>query len=383
MKHPDFDKAFAPTPEIVSLSIEAAFRKGEKAMKFRHKLTAALSAAAVIAVACAAAVFALPNEPRPDVVSQPVLKNPTEKTYTSSVSYDAEGNIVHLESEPLPTAAATQEPTENRETTAAATAEPTPPPIPQEEQIVYHTEQGKYYHTNMHCSGMMNAKAHPITEAANAGKLPCPVCIQEITAYTTVDSSLPDAETPFYDADAVPVEAEISPAKKASDVFTNVFGAYLFDVFEDYEYISAQASGLASNDGLLTETIEFCFAKDGWQFVPVTVTIESRNDKILSGNIVFTYPENFDHEAFFSGCSVWYYNAYCQAMETFVSMPVNSHINMPTDALTRVYAYFDSELKPSVCMFDFETENGFYSMSFDVNGNDVSLASMNYNVSKA
>ena len=51
MKQLDFDRAFSKTPECIHESIHIAFEKGEKAMKFRHKLTSVLSvAAALVAV---------------------------------------------------------------------------------------------------------------------------------------------------------------------------------------------------------------------------------------------------------------------------------------------------------------------------------------------
>ena len=439
MKHPDYDKAFAPTPEIVSLSIEAAFRKGEKAMKFRHKLTAALSAAAVIAVVCAAAVFALPNEPRPDVVGQPVLTNPTEKTYSSSVSYDAEGNIVHLESEPLPADAATQEPTENPETNAAVTAEPTPPPIradgfgsweneeivyyningtyyhydehcsgmqgaqphstterlrdgkqpcpvcvtEAEDVVVYHTENGKYYHYYMHCSGMMGAFANSTAEALNAGKEPCPVCVLNSGSgdWTEYPAPTPSAETTFVQSDAQP-----TPADRASDIFLNVFGVYIFDEFEDYEYISTNARGTTGVGGMLTEEIEFCFAKDGWQFTPVTVTIESRNDKILSGNIRLESVEGFDFNwtSFCENCSLWYQNV-CDLVATLEGKHlITSAGEQLSEGIDTVCVHFDSELKPSVFTVDYQYRTGYFNMGFDIlDDGQAELTNMSYNKTKA
>lgn len=519
MKHPDFDKAFAPTPEIVSLSIEAAFRKGEKAMKLRHKVTAMLSAAAVLLVVCAAAVFALPNEPQPDVVSQPKLVEnaeinviyynpkgnyyhfekdcsgmlgaeahtfaeamadekkpcpvcvlrkvyatengkychydehcsgmmnatvdtesnwydkgkaycpvcmepntwvatgdpyyhydmaccgdaavgatenaalelncfpcpicasgiapiPEPETYNGSISMDADGTVLELESHPMSTI------------TPWVTAAPTPEPeeFNGEEQIVYHTEQGKYYHLNMHCSGMMNASAHPISDAEKAGKIPCPVCITELTTYSTVDPSLPDAETPFYDVDAVPDTVEETPAKLASDIFTNVFGVYLFDAFEEFEYVSTNSYGVQSTDGLLTEEIEFCFARDGWQFAPVVVTVESMDDKIQSGSICLFPNVNFDFDwaGFCESASPWFQKV-CENVPATLDMfnAMDASFEDDLEAITQVYVYFDSETKPSVCTMDFATYFGSFILGFDINGDDVSLASMNYNVSKA
>jgi len=42
---------------------------------------------------------------------------------------------------------------------------------------VYYTENGKYYHSNEHCQGMINAKAHTREDARRDGKLPCLICL--------------------------------------------------------------------------------------------------------------------------------------------------------------------------------------------------------------
>ena len=41
----------------------------------------------------------------------------------------------------------------------------------------YATRQGKYYHLDEHCQGMQNATAHAASEASADGKLPCPLCV--------------------------------------------------------------------------------------------------------------------------------------------------------------------------------------------------------------
>lgn len=427
MKHPDFDKAFAPTPEIVSLSIEDAFRKGKKAMKMRHKITAMLSAAAVLVIAFAVIGLALPSEPQPDVVSQPKLNEPageptvyytskgvyyhniedcsgmlgaqphplseaqsdgkiacpvcvlgeretwfdneaetwfdneaepmpTPELYGGSVVLDGNGAVLQAESRPVP-----------------ATAEPTPLPIPAtdaspteapvseqlnaEEQIVYHTEQGKYYHTNMHCSGMMNAKAHSLTEALRAGKEPCPVCY------------IPE----------LPVDSEPQPADHmcviGMEYFLEVFDRGVMETFPKFDM---QGSGKHIGDYMREEAT---YTNDDGLYL--AVYREMNNDALMSGRIALMFPEEFDHDLFSSEGAQWYRNTYALAMETFVSMPVNSGINMPTDALKQIYVWFDGEIKPDVCEMEFETEGGFFTMSFDINGDEPSFATMNYNVSRA
>lgn len=303
--------------------------------------------------------------------------------YGGSVAMDADGSILEAESYPVPVTAA---PTLSPMPAASPTKAPASEQLNAEEQIVYHTEQGKYYHLSMHCSGMMNARPHPIAEAEKAGKEPCPVCITNITVYSTVDPSLPDQEMPFYDAQTIGETPEITPVKFASDIFLNMFGVYLFDAFDDFEYISANSYGVNSSDGVLTEEIEFCFAQDGWQFAPVRVTVESKDDKILSGSICLIPDENidFDWVSFCESASPWYQKV-CEnvpaTLDMLTSMDAAFEDNL--EAITQVYVHFDGETKPSVCMIDFATYFGFFSLSFDINGDEVSLASMNYNVSRA
>jgi len=543
MKHPDFDKAFAPTPEIVRLSMEAAFRKGEKAMKLRHKIIAMISAAAVLAIACGVFALALPNEPKPDVVSQPHLSEtlaseeatvyytakgnyyhfiedcsgmegaeihsfaeaqadekkpcpvcvlrkvyatengkychydehcsgmmnavvdtetnwydagksyclicmepntwiasddpyyhydmaccgdaavgatenaalelnlfpcpvctygsiaptpePTETAYGGSITMDASGEILHLESRPMPTEAPYDA---NATLPPRVTAAPTSSPIPveedffhgseaAEEQIVYYNENGQYYHFYMHCSGMMGAKYHTLTEAKQAGKPACPVCVPDEVdgslVYYTDDPSHPDSEEPFYPTDAVPEDVEITPAKLGSDIFLNVFGAYMFDVFENYGYINCDSRGTVSTDGVLTEEIQFHFSEDGADFTPVIVTVESRDENILSGSIFLNFV-NFSGKDFREQCSPWYQNVCAGASDTMEGIGIlAAGSGGMAEVPQQITAFFDSELKPSVCVLDYESSSGYITLSYDINGDEASLASMNYNISRA
>lgn len=87
-------------------------------MKFRHKLTAVLSSAAVLALAFAVIGLANPAQPQPDVLSQPTM-----------------------------------------------TAVPTAAPILEmtEEPMVYYTTHGVYYHFDEYCGGMRNAASHNLS----------------------------------------------------------------------------------------------------------------------------------------------------------------------------------------------------------------------------
>ena len=143
MKRDDYlkhlDRAFTKTPPELTASVEEAFQKGEEAMKQRHKIMTALSVAAAVAVLCAALALAAGTmlKPRRDSVVAARGKWERPSVYT-----------------------------------------PVPETTPQPEQALYYaTKGGVYYHTDVHCMGMMNAV--PITEAdaLAAGKQPCPVCV--------------------------------------------------------------------------------------------------------------------------------------------------------------------------------------------------------------
>lgn len=328
MKHPDFDKAFAPTPEIVSLSIEAAFRKGEKAMKFRHKLITALSAAAVLAVVCAAAVFALPNEPRPDVVSQPVLTEPTE--------------------------------------------EPT----------VYYTSKGIYYHNIQDCSGMMNAQPHPLSEAQSDGKLACSVCV---STDAVPASSLAEESTEMV---FISYGDDRSATEIGADIFQNVFGVSMFDVLQDYQLTYTDAYDMVGVDDTFIQEIQLRFCQNGFsqndsEFTPVIITIESKDEQIISGSIFLNFI-NFSGASFREDCLLWYQNVCESAAATLEGLDIlgAGSGGMPELPL-QLLVNFGSDLKPAVCTLEYECSTGFFTLSFDINGDDVSLASMNYNVSKA
>ena len=137
MKH--LDRAFTKAPPELTSSVEAAFQKGEEAMKQRHKIMTALSVAAAIAVLCAALALAAGTmlKPRRDNVVAARGKGERPSVYT-----------------------------------------PVPEATPQPEQALYFaTEGGVYYHTDAHCMGMLNAMPIIEAEALADGKQPCPVCV--------------------------------------------------------------------------------------------------------------------------------------------------------------------------------------------------------------
>ena len=86
------------------------------------------------------------------------------------------------------TAPETEAPDEPRETPQPAMAAPTPTPeaeAPAEGPVeakaagaftVYHTENGRYYHTSATCSGMLGAQEYTLASSVEDGFDPCPTC---------------------------------------------------------------------------------------------------------------------------------------------------------------------------------------------------------------
>ena len=150
LKH--LDRAFTQAPPELTASVEEAFRRGEEAMKQRHKIMTALSVAAAVAILCAALALAAGTmlKPRRDDV----------------VAARGKGE-------------------------RAPTFSPVPEASPQPEQaLVFATEGGVYYHTDAHCMGMLNAVPIAEVDALAAGKQPCPVCV---TGEATSEDSGTDA----------------------------------------------------------------------------------------------------------------------------------------------------------------------------------------------
>lgn len=150
LKH--LDRAFSKAPPELTNSVEEAFRRGEEAMKQRHKIMTALSVAAAVAILCAALALAAGTmlKPRRDDV----------------VAARGKGE-------------------------RAPTFSPVPEATPQPGQaLVFATKGGVYYHTDAHCMGMLNAVPIAEADALAAGKQPCPVCV---TGGATSEDSGTDA----------------------------------------------------------------------------------------------------------------------------------------------------------------------------------------------
>ena len=144
MKQRDLDRAFARTPDFIRDSIIEGFEKGEKAMRFRHKIISLSSAAAALVLIVAVAAFAMGgfSAPRQDVV------------------------IGQQHS---------------------AAPKPTDDPL---DAIVYYSEAGKYFHSAPDCSGMQGAQPHSLRDAYAAGKGACPACFVPQTTSLPVTATL-------------------------------------------------------------------------------------------------------------------------------------------------------------------------------------------------
>lgn len=197
------DRAFTQAPSELTTSVEEAFRRGEAAMKQRHRIMTALSAAAAIAVLCAALALAAGTMLRPrrdNVAAAQRSEAGTGEGGTSSMG--------------------------------RPTPEPTPTPIPQPPgseplTIVYTQPNSNYYHSAPGCSGMEGAIEWTEASAISVGKKPCPVCIRLETEVTPEPTYTPSLEamgryTPETEGSEVAVNGE---ANADSDALSLVFYA--------------------------------------------------------------------------------------------------------------------------------------------------------------
>lgn len=145
------DRAFTEAPlELVS-SVEEGFRRGEIAVKQRHKILTALSVAAILTVLFAAIALAAGAmlKPRVDrVVTTPRGGGMGDETLELPLSEEAP---------PVPT---------------GVEAYP-------EDQVYYATQEGVNFHTDEHCQGMHNALPISWDAAWIKNKWPCPECVDE------------------------------------------------------------------------------------------------------------------------------------------------------------------------------------------------------------
>ena len=183
-------RAFTEAPSELHDAVESAFQRGERAMKKRHKMMVALSAAAACALLLTALALAAVRltEPRPDAVVAAKGGGETE-TVTEQGMKDGDALPTPLPEmmevisvTPSPTPMPTPEPTPLPELAELADVTPSPTPIPNAlvdgyGDIVYALAHGNYYHSDPNCSGMEEAVAWTEASAALMGKRPCPVCI--------------------------------------------------------------------------------------------------------------------------------------------------------------------------------------------------------------
>ena len=250
MKRDDYlkhlDRAFTQAPPELTASVEEAFRRGEEAMKQRHKIMTALSVAASVAILCAALALAAGTmlKPRRDDV----------------VTARGKGE-------------------------RAPTFSPVPEATPQPEQaLVFATKGGVYYHTDAHCMGMMNAVPIAEADALAAGKQPCPVCV---TGEATSEDSGTDA--------ALTAEGVVERVRQIDEraakargfwvyLSTESNGAWVFYA-TDYEDREALFEGGAWYIGERTVSLGYSRAVSDWAFFA---------PRAAEGSMFYGDKENYD-----------------------------------------------------------------------------------------
>jgi len=143
LKH--LDRAFTQAPSGLDASLAEAFRRGERAVKQRHKIMTTLSVAAALAVLCAAIALAAGRMiiPKPDTVAARGGATPNP----------GEAGVIETQA-------------------------PTPETVaPDALELVYTQPNSNYYHRAPDCSGMEGAVAWTLESAVSVGKRPCPICV--------------------------------------------------------------------------------------------------------------------------------------------------------------------------------------------------------------
>jgi len=163
MKQLDFDRAFAPTPECIHESILTAFEKGEKNMKFRHKLTSALSAAAALLIVCGVTALGLNGR------EQPIDNAVAPLNSTLSAQTDS-SDVVSIGGRNLPA---------NTEIFANVDPDAFVPWFYSTDEVVFTNPDGAYLHMDFNCTRMEAGSVLdlPLLGAINElGLQLCPEC---------------------------------------------------------------------------------------------------------------------------------------------------------------------------------------------------------------
>ena len=174
------DRAFAETPPEIHDAIERGFERGRRDMKKRYKATLALGTAACLAILLAVAVAAGGvRRTHTDTVAAPGLSADVAPEESAEVYFTEQGRYYHsqINCSGMRNARAGTE-------AEAWSLNKRPCPVclsgervEEEEDWVFCTEAGKYYHSDVHCSGMRGAREVRWSEAVAGGKQPCPVCV--------------------------------------------------------------------------------------------------------------------------------------------------------------------------------------------------------------
>lgn len=285
MKQIDFDRAFAQTPDEIHERICTAFEKGEKHMKFRHKMLSTLSVAAVLVVVFAVIGFAgrQMSAPKPDTLAAPITQSGRTPELTeepNEIEEIQENQAAELTPTPMPTESPNEnssyavspwdEDWEAENSSCESNAEPDNTPVPLSQEVmaeiyygVYCTEDGAYYHKDAACSGMHNALLCSVKAAAEDGKLPCPICCDfEIYVYATQEGSYYHAlatcsgmqgATEHKISDGIMTEKQPCPNCIPETVYATLFGdcyhsekecSGMLNAMETYGYVAVQAGKL-------------------------------------------------------------------------------------------------------------------------------------------
>ncbi|MBQ3668061.1 MAG: hypothetical protein II920_02425, partial [Clostridia bacterium] len=151
------DKAFPPTPAAFGDAVFKGIREGEKRMKMKYKMRLSMIAACLVVCLLVGAYAA----------------GTGDQTDTTSVSAPEGGGAIIGGSN------------EKTDIFVTVSLSPTPENVPYpgdktaQEEMVYITERGIFYHSDPTCSGMKNGYLVPVSEAEEEGKHSCPVCLSD------------------------------------------------------------------------------------------------------------------------------------------------------------------------------------------------------------
>lgn len=164
MRH--IDRAFTEAPSELSSSVEEAFKRGAEKVKQRQKIVTAVSVAAVLALICAAIALAAGR-----------MVKPQADHVVAAPRGGGIGDLSRDGGDP------TLEPADRRSKTSGdetGSVKASVASVDSEDLVYYANINGRYFHLDENCSGMMNALPCALNTVIVAGKEPCPSCVGAI-----------------------------------------------------------------------------------------------------------------------------------------------------------------------------------------------------------